>query len=136
MESAIGAKCSDGNTDLFGLFISLNSKMQMSPHPAMQQGGFYMQHPQAAAMVQQQQQQQGIFSTPRPLFSNNPHQLQEHQPHPQGQMSMRSSVAGPNNGANNETNLGNKQDKPDGRTAPSSDGHGNSAVGGDGDEAK
>ncbi|KAL0420024.1 UNVERIFIED_CONTAM: G-interacting factor 3 [Sesamum radiatum] len=26
---------------------------QMTPHPAMQQGGFYMQHPQAAAMAQQ-----------------------------------------------------------------------------------
>lgn len=135
----------------------------MTPHPAMQQGGFYMQHPQAAAMTQQP----GIFQ-PRAPF-NNPHPLQDPQqhqnnlqPHPQanqGQMALRS--VGPNNGMNpphNDANLGggsssvptsnsslndkrggNKQDKPDGRAVASSDGQGNSAVvhgGGDGEEAK
>ncbi|CAN4125042.1 unnamed protein product [Withania somnifera] len=48
---------------------------QMAPHPAMQQGGFYMQHPQAAAM----NQQQGMFKMPLPL--NNPQQLQDQQQH-------------------------------------------------------
>lgn len=74
---------------------------QMAPHPAMQAGGFYMQHPQAAAMAQQQ----GIFPQKMPLQFSNPHQLQEHQQqqlHPhhqqamQGQLGMRPGV--PNSG--------------------------------------
>ncbi|PIN13340.1 Calcium-responsive transcription coactivator [Handroanthus impetiginosus] len=129
---------------------------QMSPHPAIQQGGFYMQHPQAAAAMAQQQ---GMFP-PRAPF-NNPHALQDPQQHqPQGQMALRS--VGPTNGVNpphNDTSLGggnssvptsnsglsdirggNKQDKPDGGGAASSDGKGSSAAvvhgGGDGEEAK
>lgn len=52
---------------------------QMAPHPAMQQGGFYMQHPQAAAMTQQQ----GMFTSKMPLQFNNPLQLQDQQQHQQ-----------------------------------------------------
>ncbi|KAH0778437.1 hypothetical protein KY290_004864 [Solanum tuberosum] len=48
---------------------------QMTPHPAMQQGGFYMQHPQAAAMTQQQ----GMFTSKMPLQFNNPQQLHDQQ---------------------------------------------------------
>ncbi|KAK4723694.1 hypothetical protein R3W88_026473 [Solanum pinnatisectum] len=48
---------------------------QMAPHPAMQQGGFYMQHPQAAAMTQQQ----GMFTSKMPLQFNNPQQLHDQQ---------------------------------------------------------
>ncbi|KAG8391987.1 hypothetical protein BUALT_Bualt01G0244800 [Buddleja alternifolia] len=123
---------------------------QMSPHPAMQQGGFYMQHPQAAAMAQQ--------FPPRPPF-NNPHSMhdmQQHlhnQPHMQGnpaQMTMR--PVGPTNGVHpphNDTNLGpnsnagnRQQDKPDAGAAATPDGQGQgntTAVahgGGDGDETK
>ncbi|PQQ21730.1 GRF1-interacting factor 3 isoform X1 [Prunus yedoensis var. nudiflora] len=66
---------------------------QMAPHPAMQQAGYYMQHPQAAAMAQQQ----GIFPPKMPLQFNNPHQMhdaaqqlhQQHQQAMQGQMGMR-----------------------------------------------
>lgn len=136
---------------------------QMTAHPAMQQGGFYMQHPPAAAMAQQP----GILPPRAPFNNSHPLQdLQQHQPqqpHPQtsqGRMTLRS--VGPNNGMNplhNDTTLGggsssgmppsnsglndsrggNKQDKPDGGTAASSDGQGNSAAahgGGDGEEAK
>ncbi|XP_057805859.1 GRF1-interacting factor 3-like [Salvia miltiorrhiza] len=133
---------------------------QMTPHPAMQQGGFYMQHPQAAAAMAQQQ---GMFQ-PRAPF-NSPHLLQDPQQqhgHPQagqGQLGMRS--VGPNNGMNpqhNDASLGgasssvptsnsnlndirgvSKQDKPDSRAATGSDGQGNSAAargGGDAEEAK
>ncbi|KAL1541216.1 GRF1-interacting factor [Salvia divinorum] len=136
---------------------------QMTPHHAMQQGGFYMQHPQAAAMAQQQ----GTFQ-PRPPF-NSPHLLQDPQQHPniqhshlqacQGQLTMRS--VGPNNGMNpqhNDANIGgasssiptsnsnlndirgvSKQDKPDSRVAGGSDGQGNSTAvrgGGDAEEGK
>ncbi|XP_049402460.1 GRF1-interacting factor 3-like isoform X2 [Solanum stenotomum] len=48
---------------------------QMAPHPAMPQGGFYMQHPQAAAMTQQQ----GMFTSKMPLQFNNPQQLHDQQ---------------------------------------------------------
>lgn len=48
---------------------------QMAPHPAMQQGGFYMQHPQAAAMTQQQ----GMLTSKMPLQLNNPQQLHDQQ---------------------------------------------------------
>ncbi|BBG97697.1 GRF1-interacting factor 3 [Prunus dulcis] len=70
---------------------------QMAPHPAMQQAGYYMQHPQAAAMAQQQ----GIFPPKMPLQFNNPHQMhdaaqqlhQQHQQAMQGQMGMRAGGA-------------------------------------------
>ncbi|KAG2725647.1 hypothetical protein I3843_01G076400 [Carya illinoinensis] len=73
---------------------------QMAPHPALQQGGYYMQHPQAAAMAQQP----GIFPQKLPLQYNNPHQMQDpqqqlHQQHQQaiqGQMGLR--AGGANNG--------------------------------------
>ncbi|KAB1219721.1 GRF1-interacting factor 3 [Morella rubra] len=73
---------------------------QMAPHPALQQGGYYMQHPQAAAMGQQP----GIFPQKLPLQFNNPHAIQDpqqqlHQQHQQaiqGQMGMR--TGGANNG--------------------------------------
>ncbi|XP_057979808.1 GRF1-interacting factor 3 [Malania oleifera] len=72
----------------------------MAPHPAMQQAGYFMQHPQAAAMSQQP----GIFSPKLPLQFNNPHQIQDpqqqlHQQHQQamqGQMGIR--PGGANNG--------------------------------------
>ncbi|GFQ00549.1 grf1-interacting factor 3 [Phtheirospermum japonicum] len=128
---------------------------QMTPHPGMQQGGFYMpqQHPQAAAMAQQQQ---GLFP-PRgaPPFNIPHHPLQDPQvTSSQGhQMGLR--PVGPNNGHNNNNNNnndnsslgggtsnsglhemlggGSKQDKA---AAASSDAaQGNSAAG-DGDEAQ
>ncbi|KAM3343969.1 GRF1-interacting factor 2 [Capsicum chinense] len=52
---------------------------QITPHPAMQQGGFYMQHPQAAAMTQQQ----GMFTPKMSLQFNNPQHLQDQQQHQQ-----------------------------------------------------
>ncbi|XP_059634437.1 GRF1-interacting factor 3 isoform X2 [Cornus florida] len=87
---------------------------QMAPHPAMQQGGFYMQHPQAATMAQQP----GIFPAKGPLQFNNPHQMQDKQQQQlqlqlqqqqafQGQMGLR--PGGPNNGlhpVHSETTLG------------------------------
>ncbi|KAJ8556251.1 hypothetical protein K7X08_023009 [Anisodus acutangulus] len=48
---------------------------QMAPHPTMQQGGFYMQHPQAAALTQQQ----GMFTSKMPLQFNNPQQVHDQQ---------------------------------------------------------
>ncbi|KAG7028524.1 GRF1-interacting factor 3 [Cucurbita argyrosperma subsp. argyrosperma] len=74
---------------------------QMAPHPAMQQGGYYMQHPQAAIMAQQS----GLFPPKVPLQFGNPHQLQDpqqqiHQQHQQamqGQMGLR-PMGGANNG--------------------------------------
>ncbi|KAF9600808.1 hypothetical protein IFM89_012547 [Coptis chinensis] len=45
---------------------------QMPPHPAMQQGGHYMQHPQAAL-------QQPSGYQPKTPMQFNPQQLQEHQ---------------------------------------------------------
>ncbi|XP_047971179.1 GRF1-interacting factor 3-like [Salvia hispanica] len=122
---------------------------QMTPHPAMQQGGFYMQHPQAAAIPQQQ----GMFQ-PRPPPFNSPHLLQDPQQHPNNQLGMRS--VGPNNGMNpqhTDPSLGgasssvptkdtrgvSMQDKPDSRAAAGPDGQGNSpAIRGIGDaeEAK
>ncbi|XP_039046145.1 GRF1-interacting factor 3-like [Hibiscus syriacus] len=68
---------------------------QMAPHPAMQPGGYFMQHPQAAAMVQQP----GIYPPKVPLQFNSPHQNQDPQQHQQamqGQMGIR--PGGPNNG--------------------------------------
>ncbi|KAL3624380.1 GRF1-interacting factor 3 [Castilleja foliolosa] len=125
---------------------------QMTSHPAMQQGGFYMQqHPQAAAMAQQQQ---GLFPPRGPLPFNIPnHPLQDPQATiSQGhQMGLR--PVGPNNGhnINNNDNSslgggtsnsglheilggGSKQDKA---TAASSDAaQGNSSAAGDGDLAQ
>lgn len=67
---------------------------QMAPHPTMQQGGYYMQHPQAvAAAMAQQQQSTGIFSPKVPIQFNNPHPMQDapqlHQQAFQAQMGMR-----------------------------------------------
>ncbi|KAF8413389.1 hypothetical protein HHK36_001370 [Tetracentron sinense] len=65
---------------------------QMPPHPAMQQGGHYMQHPQAAMV-----QQQGVFAPKVPL-QFNPQQIQDqlqqlhHQQGIQGHMGVRSEV--------------------------------------------
>ncbi|KAG6786912.1 hypothetical protein POTOM_008532 [Populus tomentosa] len=62
---------------------------QMAPHPAMQQGTYYIQHPQAAAMAQQP----GIFPPKMPLQFNAVHQMQDpqllHQQAMQGQMGIR-----------------------------------------------
>lgn len=82
--------------------------MQMGAHPAMAQGGFYIQHAQAAAMAQQQ----GIFPPKMPLQFNNPHQMQNqqqqlHQQAIQAQMGIRPGE--PSNGMHpihHETNLG------------------------------
>uniref|UniRef100_A0A2P2JRA5 Uncharacterized protein MANES_05G018100 n=1 Tax=Rhizophora mucronata TaxID=61149 RepID=A0A2P2JRA5_RHIMU len=77
-------------------FAYLYLNFQMAPHPALQQGAYYMQHPQVAAMAQQS----GIFPPKMPLQFNNPHQIpdsqQLHQAAIQGQMGMR--PIGPNNG--------------------------------------
>ncbi|KAF5733274.1 GRF1-INTERACTING FACTOR 2 family protein [Tripterygium wilfordii] len=72
---------------------------QMSPHPGMQQGGFYMQHPQALAMAQQP----GFFPSRMPLQFNKPHQIQDpqqlHQQHQQAfQAQMGIRPVGPNSG--------------------------------------
>lgn len=132
----------------------------MAPHPAMQPGGYYMQHPQAAAMAQQP----GLFAQKMPLQFNNPHQIQDpqqllHQQHQaamQGQMGMR--PAGTNNGMHpmhhadptigaigssgptptSGPSGGNKQEASEVGTGVA-DGQGNSAAGhgsGDGEEAK
>ncbi|CAK9326220.1 unnamed protein product [Citrullus colocynthis] len=139
---------------------------QMAPHPAMQQGGYYMQHPQAAIMAQQS----GLFPPKVPLQFGNPHQLQDpqqqlHQQHQQamqGQMGLR-PIGGANNGMHHphhtESTLGcgvsaggpprssvqtdgrggGKQDSGDVGGA-GADGQGSSAggrgSGGDGEEAK
>lgn len=54
---------------------SVCADMQMAPHPAMLQGGCYMQHPQAASM----NQQHGMFTAKTPLQFNNPQQMQDQQ---------------------------------------------------------
>lgn len=90
--------------------------MQIGTHPAMTQGGFYIQHPQAPSMGQQP----GIFPPKMPLqFNNLHHHMQEHQQQQQqqqllqhqqalqGQMGVR--PGGPNNGMHpmhGEANLG------------------------------
>ncbi|KAF2315176.1 hypothetical protein GH714_038332 [Hevea brasiliensis] len=126
---------------------------QMAPQPAMQQGAYYMQHPQAAAMAQQS----GIFPPKMPLQFNNPHQMQDphqlHQAAIQGQMGMRPMGAnngmhplhteatlgsgGPSaTGGSNDVRGGSKQDASDAR-ASATDGQGNSVAGhsgGDGSE--
>ncbi|KAK8693661.1 hypothetical protein V6N13_071234 [Hibiscus sabdariffa] len=132
---------------------------QMAPHPAMQPGGYFMQHPQAAAMAQQQ----GMFPQKLPFQFNNPHQMQDAQQqqlHLQHQQAMQAQMGirpgGPNNGMHPiqaEANLGGSSsggpssasgpndgrggNKQEGAEA-SADGQGNTAGGhGDGaDEAK
>lgn len=136
---------------------------QMAPHPAMQQAGYFAQHPQAAAMMQQQ----GLFPPKMPLQFNNPHQMQDpqqqlHQQHQaaiQAQMAMRPT--GTNNGMHpmhhpdttvgaggsggptstagpNDIRGGSKQDASEAGAA-GGDGQGGSAAGhgsGDGEEGK
>ncbi|XP_065857852.1 GRF1-interacting factor 2-like [Euphorbia lathyris] len=124
---------------------------QMAPHPAMQQGAYYMQHPQAAAAAAMAQQS-GIFPPKMPLQFNNPHQIQDpqqlHQAALQGQMGMRPLGAnngmhpmhseanlggsGPSaTGGSNDGRSGNKQDASE-TGGSGGDGQGNS--GGDGAE--
>ncbi|XP_009366622.2 GRF1-interacting factor 3 [Pyrus x bretschneideri] len=128
---------------------------QMAPHPAMQQAGYYMQHPQAAAMAQQQ----GIFSPKMPMQFNNMHQMhdpQQHQQAMQGQMGMRpggpngmpsmlhteathgGGSGGPNSaGGPNDGRGGSKQDASE--SGAGGDGQGTSAGGhgnGDGEDGK
>ncbi|CAA2987329.1 Hypothetical predicted protein [Olea europaea subsp. europaea] len=130
---------------------------QMVPHPAMQQGGFYMQHPQAAGIGPQP----GMFPQRTSVQFNNLHQMPDQQQHlsqhhsqpqaMQGHMGMR--PAGPSNGmhpTNNESTLGgsglvlnsghggNKQDNPvEGSSGANGQGTSDAAHGGgDGEEAK
>lgn len=75
---------------------------QMSPHPAMQQGGYFMQHPQAALMAQQP----GMFSPRMPVPVSSPHQAHEQQQqrqlHPQHHQAVQAPThirpGGPTNG--------------------------------------
>lgn len=102
------------NDYLFPAYILTKWHLQMAPHPVMQQGGYFMQHPQAAAAAAMAQQP-GLFPSKVPLQFGSPHQLQDpqqqlHQQHQQaiqGQMGMR--PVGPSNGLhsmNTETTLG------------------------------
>ncbi|KAJ7949429.1 GRF1-interacting factor like [Quillaja saponaria] len=72
---------------------------QMAPHPAMQQGGYFMQHPQAAAMAHQQ----GLFPPKMPLQFNTPHQMQDSQQqlHQQQQHAMQAQMGMRPGGTNN-----------------------------------
>ncbi|EEF32413.1 GRF1-interacting factor 3 [Ricinus communis] len=122
---------------------------QMAPHPAMQQGAYYMQHPQAAAAAAAAMaQQSGIFPPKMPLQFNNPHQMpdpqQLHQAAIQGQMGMRPIGAnngmhpmhpeathgssGPSATAGSNDRGGNKQDAPE-AGALGADGQGNPGAG-------
>lgn len=119
---------------------------QMAPHPAMQQGAFYMQHPQAAMAMAQQP---GVFSPKMPMQFANPHQMQElqqqmhqHQQSLQGQMGIRpvginngvhalqaeTSAGGPSAPVPNDQRGGSKQDAPEAATA-GADGQGTSGAG-------
>ncbi|XP_010691545.1 GRF1-interacting factor 2 isoform X2 [Beta vulgaris subsp. vulgaris] len=129
---------------------------QVPPHPAMQQGAYYMQQ-QAAAMAQQQ----GVFPPRLPTQFTSPLQMheqqhqQQHQVHQQqqqqqaipGQMHFRpagpsdgmhpmqteathggGSSGGPPTSANpSDTRGGNKQDGPE--AGSTGDGQGSSAAG-------
>ncbi|KAG5231512.1 GRF1-INTERACTING FACTOR family protein [Salix suchowensis] len=118
---------------------------QMAPHPAMQQGAYYMQHPQAAAMAQQS----GGFPQKMLLQFNTGHQMQDpqqlQQQVMQGQMGMRPMGAnngmhpmhaeivlgssGPSAGAGtNDVRGGSKQDASEAGTT-GADGLGGSAAG-------
>ncbi|XP_047338333.1 GRF1-interacting factor 2-like [Impatiens glandulifera] len=114
---------------------------QMAPHPGMQTGGFYMQHPQSAAAAMAQQG--GLFSPKMPLQFNSPHQMppdqqqqhqqflqQQYQQAMQAQMGMRPS--GVNNGGMMHHSHGDSggQNKQDG-----TDTHGADGGGGDGDSS-
>lgn len=92
------------------LVSHVEQQLQMAPHPAMQPGGYFMQHPQAAAMAQQA----GMFPQKVPL-QFNPHQMQDPQQqlHHQHQQTMQAQMGirpgGPNNGMHPmhaEANLG------------------------------
>ncbi|KAG9129385.1 hypothetical protein Leryth_023744 [Lithospermum erythrorhizon] len=48
---------------------------QMSSYPLMQQGGYYMQHPQAPAAAQQA----GLYPQKMPLQFGSPHQIPDQQ---------------------------------------------------------
>lgn len=107
---------------------------QMAPHPAMQQGQYYMQQ-QAAAMAQQQ----GVFPPRMPSQFSSPlqlhdqqqqqqHQQQLHQQHQQaipGQMNFRPT--GPTNGMHpmqSESTLGGGSSAPPPTSASASDARG------------
>ncbi|CAM8887087.1 unnamed protein product [Rhodiola kirilowii] len=68
--------------------------MQTAPHPAMQQGAYFMPHPQAATAASMGQQPV-MFPPKAPMQYNSPHQMQDQQQqlqqlHPQpGPMGMR-----------------------------------------------
>lgn len=129
---------------------SVCDDMQMAPHPAMQQGGFYMQHPQAAAM----NQQQGMFTAKMPLQFNSRQQMQDQQ-HQQLQRQqqgipqqtgmqlggLNSTLGGASNGSQLSTSGagdargGNKQDNPDAEPS-GADGQASSVTGQGSEEPK
>lgn len=112
---------------------------QLAPHPAMQQAGYYMQHPQAAAAIAQQQ---GLFPQKMQMQFNSPQQMHEmqqqlHQQAMQGQMGMRPGGANgmPSMHHTESTHGGSKQDNSE--AGAGGDGQGNSAGGhgsGDGED--
>ncbi|XP_050385140.1 GRF1-interacting factor 3-like [Argentina anserina] len=112
---------------------------QLAPHPAMQQAGYYMQHPQAAAAMAQQQ---GLFPQKMQMQFNSAQQMHEvqqqlHQQAMQGQMGMRPGGANgmPSMHHTESTHGGSKQDNPEAGTG--GDGQGSSAGGhgcGDGED--
>ncbi|RXH92935.1 hypothetical protein DVH24_011959 [Malus domestica] len=143
------------DSSFLSMLIIYVQHLQMAPHPAMQQAGYYMQHPQAAAMAQQQ----GIFSPKMPMQFNNMHQMhdpQQHQQAMQGQIGMRpggpngmpsmlhteathgGGSGGPNSaGGPNDGRGGSKQDASE--SGAGGDGQGTSAGGrgnGDGEDGK
>uniref|UniRef100_A0A6M2F8V7 SS18 N-terminal domain-containing protein n=1 Tax=Populus davidiana TaxID=266767 RepID=A0A6M2F8V7_9ROSI len=124
---------------------------QMAPHPAMQQGTYYMQHPQAAAMAQQP----GIFPPKMPLQFNAVHQMQDPQlllqQAMQGQMGirpigantgthpMRAEIALGSSGhsasaGTNDMCGGSKQHDSEAATTGGADGQGGSAARHNGDD--
>ncbi|XP_073033263.1 GRF1-interacting factor 2-like isoform X1 [Primulina eburnea] len=91
---------------------------QMTPHPAMQQGAFYMPHPQAAAMAQQA----GIFPTRTPFHLPQPlqdlrQQLPQPPPHPHATQAYFGATDGMNL-AQTETNLGGSCSIPSSKSGP------------------
>nr|XP_011468904.1 PREDICTED: GRF1-interacting factor 3-like isoform X2 [Fragaria vesca subsp. vesca] len=112
---------------------------QLAPHPAMQQAGYYMQHPQAAAAMAQQQ---GLFPQKMQMQFNSPQQMHEmqqqlHQQAMHGQMGMRPGGANgmPSMHHTENTHGGSKQDNSE--AGAGGDGQGNSAGGhrsGDGED--
>ncbi|KAI4383547.1 hypothetical protein MLD38_009373 [Melastoma candidum] len=71
---------------------------QVVPHPAMQQGAYFMQHPQAAVMSQQQ----GHFPPKMQMQFGGPHQVHDPQLSMHQQQAIQSQVGmrpvGPGNG--------------------------------------